>query len=38
MLVFEPLLTMSTVDIQVLHFAQVTHLYQQVVLPICQGA
>jgi hypothetical protein len=28
---------MSTADIPVLHFAEVAHLYPQVMLPICQG-
>jgi hypothetical protein len=37
MWVFEPLLTMSTTDIQILHSADATHLYPQAVLPICQG-
>jgi hypothetical protein len=35
MCVFEPLMTMSTADILVLHSAVVAHLYPQVMLPIC---
>jgi hypothetical protein len=31
----EPLMTVSTADIPVLHSAEVAHLYPQVVLPIC---
>jgi hypothetical protein len=30
-------MTVSTTDIPVLHFAEVAHLYPQVVLPICHG-
>jgi hypothetical protein len=30
-------MTMSTIDIPVLHSAEVAHLYPQVVLPVCQG-
>jgi hypothetical protein len=30
-------MTVSTTDIPVLHSAEVTHLYPQVVLPICHG-
>jgi hypothetical protein len=30
-------MTVSTADIPVLHSAEVTHLYPQVMLPICQG-
>jgi hypothetical protein len=30
-------MTVSTTDIPVLHSANVTHLYTQVVLPICHG-
>jgi hypothetical protein len=30
-------MTMSTADLAVLHSAEVTHLYPQVVLPICHG-
>jgi hypothetical protein len=30
-------MTVSTADIPVLHYAEVTHLYPQVVLPICHG-
>jgi hypothetical protein len=30
-------MTVSTADIPVLHSAEVTHLYPQVVLPICHG-
>jgi hypothetical protein len=33
----EPLMTVSTADIPVLHSAEVAHLYPQVVLPICHG-
>jgi hypothetical protein len=33
--VSEPLLTMSTADILVLHSAEAAHLYPQVVIPIC---
>jgi hypothetical protein len=32
----EPLMTMSTADIPVLHSAEVAHLYPQVMLPICK--
>jgi hypothetical protein len=35
--VSEPLMTVSTADIPVLHSAGVAHLYPQVVLPTCQG-
>jgi hypothetical protein len=35
MWVSEPLMTVSTASIPVLHFAEVAHLYPQVVLPIC---
>jgi hypothetical protein len=35
MWVSEPLMTVSTSSIPVLHSAEVTHLYPQVVLPIC---
>jgi hypothetical protein len=37
MSVSEPLMTVSTTDIPVLHSAEVAHLYPQVVLPICHG-
>jgi hypothetical protein len=30
-------MTVSTTSIPVLHFAEVAHLYPQVMLPICQG-
>jgi hypothetical protein len=30
-------MTVSTIDIPVLHSIDVVHLYRQVVLPICQG-
>jgi hypothetical protein len=30
-------MTVNTADIPVLHSAEVAHLYQQVVLPICHG-
>jgi hypothetical protein len=30
-------MTVSTIDIPMLHSAEVAHLYPQVVLPICQG-
>jgi hypothetical protein len=30
-------MTVSTTDIPVLHPTEVAHLYQQVMLPICQG-
>jgi hypothetical protein len=30
-------MTVSTADIPVLYFAEVAHLYPQVMLPICQG-
>jgi hypothetical protein len=30
-------MTVSTTSIPVLHSAEVAYLYQQVVLPICQG-
>jgi hypothetical protein len=30
-------MTMSTADIPVLRFAELVHLYPQVVLPICKG-
>jgi hypothetical protein len=30
-------MTVSTVDIPVLHSAEFVHLYPQVMLPICQG-
>jgi hypothetical protein len=30
-------MTVSTASIAVLHSAEVAHLYQQVMLPICQG-
>jgi hypothetical protein len=30
-------MTVSMADIPVLHFAEVVHLYPQVMLPICQG-
>jgi hypothetical protein len=30
-------MTVSTASIPVLHSAEVAHLYQQVMLPICQG-
>jgi hypothetical protein len=30
-------MTVSTIDIPVLHSVEVAHLYLQVVLPICQG-
>jgi hypothetical protein len=30
-------MTVSTTDIPVLHFAEVAHLYPQVMLPICHG-
>jgi hypothetical protein len=30
-------MTVSTADIPVLHYAEVAHLYTQVVLPICHG-
>jgi hypothetical protein len=30
-------MAMSTADISVLHSAEVTHLYPQVMLPICHG-
>jgi hypothetical protein len=30
-------MTMSTADIPVLHSTEVAYLYQQVMLPICQG-
>jgi hypothetical protein len=30
-------MTVSTADIPVLHSAEVTHIYPQVMLPICQG-
>jgi hypothetical protein len=30
-------MTVSTADIPVLHYAEVAHLYPQVMLPICQG-
>jgi hypothetical protein len=33
----EPLLTVSTTDIPVLHSAEVAHLYPQVMLPIYHG-
>jgi hypothetical protein len=33
MRVFEPLMTVSTTDILVLHSAEVAHLYPQVVYP-----
>jgi hypothetical protein len=35
--VSEPLMTMSTASIRVLHSAEVAHLYPQVVLPIWHG-
>jgi hypothetical protein len=38
MCVSEPLMTVSTTDILVLHSPEVAHLYPQVVLPICHGA
>jgi hypothetical protein len=34
---YEPLMTVSTADISVLHSAEVAHLYPQVMLPICHG-
>jgi hypothetical protein len=37
MWVSEPLMTVSTASIPVLHSAEVAHLYPQVMLPICQG-
>ena len=37
MWVSEPLMTVSTASIPVLHSAEVAHLYPQVVLPICHG-
>ena len=37
MWVSEPLMTVSTASIPVLHSAEVAHLYPQAVLPICQG-
>jgi hypothetical protein len=37
MRVYEPLMTVSTADIPVLHSVEVAHLYPQVMLPICQG-
>ena len=37
MRVSEPLMTVSTTSIPVLHSAEVAHLYPQVVLPICHG-
>jgi hypothetical protein len=37
MWVSEPLMTVSTADIPVLHSAEVVHLYPQVMLPIYQG-
>jgi hypothetical protein len=37
MWVSEPLMTVSTTSIPVLHSAEVAHLYPQVVLPICHG-
>jgi hypothetical protein len=33
----QPLMTVSTSDIPVLHSAEVAHLYPQVMLPICHG-
>jgi hypothetical protein len=33
----KPLMTVSTVDISVLHSAEVVHLYPQVVIHICHG-
>jgi hypothetical protein len=36
MRVSEPLMTVSTTDIPVLHSAEVTYIYPQVMLPICQ--
>jgi hypothetical protein len=30
-------MTMIIVDISILHFVEVAHLYPQVVIPICQG-
>jgi hypothetical protein len=33
----EPLMTVTTTDISVLHSAEVVHLYPQVVLPIYHG-
>jgi hypothetical protein len=35
MWVSEPLMTVSTASIPVLHSAEVAHLYPQVMLPIC---
>jgi hypothetical protein len=37
MWVSDPLMTVSTASILVLHSAEVAHLYPQVVLPICHG-
>jgi hypothetical protein len=37
MLGSELLMTVSTTDIPFLHYAEVAHLYPQVMLPICQG-
>jgi hypothetical protein len=37
MWVSEPLMTVSTTSIPVLHSVEVAHLYPQVVLPICHG-
>jgi hypothetical protein len=37
MWVSEPLMTLITADLPVFHSGEVTHLYPQVVLPICHG-
>jgi hypothetical protein len=37
MWVSESLMTMSTTDIPILHYAEVAYLYPQVMLPICHG-
>jgi hypothetical protein len=34
---FELLMTVSTASILVLHYAELAHLYPQVMLPICDG-
>jgi hypothetical protein len=34
---FEPLLTVSTADIPILHYIEVAHLYPQLEIPICHG-